>query len=244
MLGHLPKEVRQQIYRLVLDEFNEDQIRRHFGHNWEEEYRPGEYHWQSRNPLPNDVCGETLSIFNERTETQSEVGRAYVNLYLLSPSIQIEFEDFRSRIRFLCARTLRIFLGFLKYSSIQHKIDIPPINHTTLELFADCKCCTQKDSYKDWITVCLQLPAGLRRTELGLGENSRFTTRRHPSGGIWIFPRKERLKRAAELLDHMSKQARRSAPEAKIFMCWGAGGDYDFSAEDCDIFSVVIDEVD
>ena len=132
----------------------------------------------------------------------------------------------------------------MKYLSIQHKTDILPICHITLELFADCKCCTQKDSYKDWMTVCLQLPASLRRIEFGLGENSRLIARRHPSGSVWILPRKERLKRAAELLDHMSKQARRTAPEAKIAMCWGAGGDYDFSAEDCDVFSDVLDEVD
>ena len=114
-----------------------------------------------------------------------------------SPSIQIEFEDFylyRSRIGFLCARTPRIFLDFLKYLSIQHKTDIPPICHIILELFADCKCCTQKDSYKDWMTVCLQLSASLRRIEFGLGENSPLIARRHPSHSVWILPRKEKLK--------------------------------------------------
>ena len=73
------------------------------------------------------------------------------------------------------------------------------------------------------MAVCLQLPASLRRIEFGLRENSRLIARRHPSGSVWILPRKERLKRVAELLDHMSKQARRTALEAKIAMCWGAG---------------------
>ena len=53
-----------------------------------------------------------------------------------------------------------------------------------------------------------------------------------------------RIKPATELLDHMSNQAKHSAPKAKIATWLGTGGDWDLSKEDRGFLEDVLSEVD
>lgn len=250
-LRYLPYEIRQHIFKIVLecyfDEYNrqyelENILRFGKGYRFVGILTKGKLDFEGRFCR----CGQNegpkfCSVFDLGSYKPifQDTGNAPLSLRLASSSMKPEFERvFLACInfKFACPASLERFLDQL--SSYQQR----QLMALTIHPFRDCNCCPDpRKLCEHWSVVCQRLPTQLRAVDFG------FFIDRRGLREFWMRSRPlRRLKKAqaisltVDMFGSLSRQVWRASPRAKISMT----GEEKFCKKDRDALGAVLHELE
>lgn len=249
-LRFLPYEVREQIFKIALEDYFEEFGRRRQRYNFTcTGRRLHSYGDLSKSELQLKIGVDSCCCMHDKRPEARDIfdlasyycnpqgiGRAPLNLLFASPSIRPEFASIfltSGTFEFDCPVTLERFLDRL--SPIQRK-QLSCLRLVALE-YPDWHL----KSRGHWMTVWQRLPSGLKSVEFVMPIELKYIP------GIWrgdrdweILDEAEEIGRAAEILEELCKKVSRAAPRVMISLTGRAG----LIKDECDILDGVLREIE
>ena len=214
-LRFLPYEIRQQIFKIVLEDYFDEYNLQGGEPSWPWRYAGDLTKWQLRYEgwccclkYPKDEMWDVFTL-TSYCHIEQHKKRAPLNLRFASESLEQEFDQIflaSNTFEFTCPSSLERFMNVL--SPLQQR----QLKRIKLHMFgghAYCICVpNNSELFKHWADICERLPPGLISVQFVLS---------YPDGRWRDYWTDNRLDRGfADIFGLMSKKWSRACPRAKI----------------------------